>query len=55
MRNYLVYVSATEYGYVRIEANSKKEAMKKTPDALNKGMCIWVKREEEITGVEEDK
>lgn len=51
---YTVYLTAHEYGFVEVEAESAKEAYDKAMEAEMNGDVHWADREVETTGFEID-
>lgn len=49
---YTVYLTAHEYGFVEVEAESEEEAREKAMEAEMDGDVHWADREVETTGFE---
>lgn len=50
---YIVYLKDTSFGFVELEASSKKEAEEKAMDELFNGNIKWGDSEAEVVEIEE--
>ena len=55
MKDYIVDLKHTEYGFVRVKANNKQEASDKAQDEEMVGNAYWNKSYTEATEVREGK
>lgn len=50
---YIVYLKDTSFGFVKLEADSQKEAEEKAMEELFNGNIKWGDSESEVVGIEE--